>query len=303
MNSSRSLFLLFGSGAAGLAVAMFAAWVARLVLRDRGPTAASWEFERSRRATLCKLNSTYRWFEPVIDELAAMYAKGSKTKLDAIAKQLISAAEPAQWKPEEYLAVKLMEGAIGGAFAFVLGYIVGGVFFGLIAGGFIAFALQQMGMSDLKTRAEKRVSTVKRRLPFAVDLMALMLEAGGGLLESLTTLVRDLRGHPLGDELNHIVSEIGLGRSLNESLARFQQRLPDEDVAELVFMIVKGDEFGTPMAQTFRTQAEQMRLKRSQWAEKAAGTAQVNIVLPGMIIMIACLMIIGAPFLLAAIGI
>ena len=79
--------------------------------------------------------------------------------------------------------------------------------------------------------------------------------------------------------------------------------MPDDDVAELVFMINKGNEFGTPMAQTFRLQAEQMRLKRSQWAEKAAGTAQVNIVLPGMVIMIACLIIIGAPFILAAIGI
>ena len=45
-----------------------------------------------------------------------------------------------------------------------------------------------------------------------------------------------------------------------------------------------------------------MRLKRSQWAEKAAGTAQVNIVLPGMVIMIACLIIIGAPFILEAVG-
>ena len=76
--------------------------------------------------------------------------------------------------------------------------------------------------------------------------------------------------------------------------------MPDDDVAELVFSINKGEEFGTPLAQTFRIQADQMRLKRTQWAEKAAGAAQVAIVLPGMIIMIACLLIIGAPFVLSA---
>ena len=41
-----------------------------------------------------------------------------------------------------------------------------------------------------------------------------------------------------------------------------------------------------------------MRIKRSQRGEKAAAEAQVNIVFPGMIVMIACLLVVIAPILL-----
>ncbi|MBL9094361.1 MAG: type II secretion system F family protein [Planctomycetaceae bacterium] len=298
----RTQLLLAASCAAGLGTAAATSWVLTLVGRARPTTAAAWEFESARRIELRKGNSAYRWFEPVVDELAAMYRKRGGKKLEALRTQLVAAGVALPWKPEEFMAVKLVEGAIGGMFALLFGVMIGSPIFGLALGGITAFFLQRNAVGDVAKKASKRVSLVKRRLPFAVDLMALMLEAGGGLLDGLNTLVRDLGNHPLGQELAIIVSEINLGRSLHESLTRFQQRVPDDDVAELVFMINKGNEFGTPMAQTFRLQAEQMRLKRSQWAEKAAGTAQVNIVLPGMVIMIACLIIIGAPFILEAVG-
>lgn len=297
----RSQLLLAASTFAGLGTAALTTWIQRSVNRPMPKTAATWEFEGSRRIALRKGSAAYRWFEPVVDEIAHWYRRSGR--LPKLATQLVSAGEPLPWKPEEFLAVKLAEGLIGGAIGFLLGFLMGGPGLGVIFGVAATAFLQYNAVSSVAKKAGSRTSLVKRRLPFAVDLMALMLEAGGGLMDGLTTLVRDLSGHPLGDELSIIVSEINLGRPLNESLQRFQQRVPDDDVAELVFMVNKGNEFGTPMAQTFRLQAEQMRLKRSQWAEKAAGTAQVNIVLPGMVIMIACLVIIGAPFILAALGI
>ena len=297
---NRAQLLLAASACAGFAAATLAALVQRSVLRPRPTGAAAWEFETSRRLKLSAGNSTFRWFEPLVDELAARHRRRNPVGLEKIGAHLTSLNTPLPWKPEEYVAAKQLESAIGGLFGFGLGYVLGGVLLGLLLGGLAFFVLTRMAVHDLGEKAGRRTSIVKRRLPFAVDLLALMLQAGGGLLESLKTLVTDLRGHPLGLELETITEEIRLGRSLRESLVRFQQRVPDDDVAELVFSINKGEEFGTPLAQTFRIQADQMRLKRTQWAEKAAGAAQVAIVLPGMIIMIACLLIIGAPFVLSA---
>jgi tight adherence protein C len=299
----RTQLLLAASTAAGFGSAALGAWVYGLVTRPRSMSAQAWEFEASRRVALRKGNSAYRWFEPVVDELSAWYRRLPADRLLTFSKQLVSAAEPLPWKPEEYYAVKLVEGAMAGAIGVVLGMLLGMPVLGIALALGLPLFLQRNAIKNIVQKAAARTSQVKRRLPFAVDLLALMLEAGGGLMDGLTTLVRDLRGHPLGEELGMIVSEIQLGRPLHECLLRFQSRVPDDDVAELVFMVNKGNEFGTPMAQTFRLQAEQMRLKRSQWAEKAAGTAQVNIVLPGMVIMIACLIIIGAPFILQALGI
>jgi len=295
----RQQWLFYGSATMAAATAVLSWLVLRLVWRPRPLSAAAWEFEASRRVQLAKANATYRWFEPLVDELAARARRSPKT-LEEIGRNLVAMNDPLPWKPEEFTAVKQLEAGIGAVVGFGLGYMFGGLIPAVLLGGAAFWVLVRMGLKDLGEKAGKRTNLIKRRLPFTVDLMALMLEAGGGLLESLTTLVSDLRGHPLGGELDLIVGEIQLGRSMRDSLIRFQRRVPDPDVAELVFMINKGEEFGTPLAQTFRIQAEQMRLKRSQWAEKAAGAAQVAIVLPGTIIMVACLLIIGAPFLLSA---
>jgi tight adherence protein C len=292
--------ILISSAAAGLAAAWLAWLVLSIVGRSRRTDAAAWEFEAARRMRLCQASSIYRWFEPLVDELAERNRGRRGDLLATIGKRLSAVGDGVPWKPEEYVAVKQLEALLGGVAGAVAGYVMSGFVTAAIAGIGLFLLLLRVGMGDLRDRAANRVSKVKRRLPFAVDLIALMLEAGGGLLDSLTTLVRDMKGHPLGDELGAIQSEINLGRPMRECFGRFQQRVPDDDVAELVFMINKGDEFGTPMAQTFRLQAEQMRLKRSQWAEKAAGSAEVNIVFPAMVIMIACLLIIAAPFLLAA---
>jgi tight adherence protein C len=74
----------------------------------------------------------------------------------------------------------------------------------------------------------------------------------------------------------------------------------EETVSELVFAINKSDELGTPIAQTLAELADQMRLKRQQWGEKVAGEAQVKIMFPGILIMLACIIVILAPILLAA---
>ncbi len=302
MNNEVPILLIEGASATCLAVVALAAIILGSVCRNRATTAPAWEFEAQRRIALAKGSATFRWFEPFIDELAEFHKRRASARLEKIRKELVCAAEPLPWKPEEYLAGKEIEGAIARfTIAMSLGFLYGGLVVGLIAAIAILALTVRLSLSSLAERATKRSQTIKARLPFAIDLIALMLEAGAGLLESLNTLVRELRGHPLGDEFALVVNEVGVGRSIQSSLNRFQQRVPnDEDIAELVFMINKGDEFGTPMATTVRLQADRMRLKRSQWAEKAAGAAQVAIVFPGMLIMIACLLIIAAPFVLSA---
>jgi len=86
-----------------------------------------------------------------------------------------------------------------------------------------------------------------------------------------------------------------------DALRNFVTRTQDEDVAEVVLAIIEGEELGTPLAKILRIQAEQMRQKRSQWAEKASSEAEVTLVFPAMLIMIACLILVVAPFILTAI--
>jgi tight adherence protein C len=142
----------------------------------------------------------------------------------------------------------------------------------------------------------------KRRLPFAVDLMALMMEAGAGFQDALRTAVTENSKHPLGEELSLVLRQSDLGEQRSKALESFQQRIADPDVRELVAAINRGEELGTPLSSILRTQADQMRLKRSQWGEKAAAEAQVSMTFPSMLIMIACLLLVLGPFVLPAIS-
>ena len=91
-----------------------------------------------------------------------------------------------------------------------------------------------------------------------------------------------------------------MGRSRHHALDHMSKRLRDQDIDELVFAINTGEEMGTPLSDILRLQADTLRLKRAQWQEAAAGRAQVQIVFPGMLLMLTCLAIVLAPFLLPA---
>ena len=69
----------------------------------------------------------------------------------------------------------------------------------------------------------------------------------------------------------------------------------------LVFACNESEELGVPIAETLKSQADRMREKRMAWAEKAAHEAEVTMVFPSMLIMMACLITVGTPFILAGI--
>ena len=142
------------------------------------------------------------------------------------------------------------------------------------------------------------MKSLKLRLPFAIDQIALMMEAGAGFEDSLKTVVSDNADHPLSEEFSEVIRQMSLGRPRSQALFGFRDRMADDDVSEIVFAITKGEELGTPLSNILSEQADQMRLKRSQWGEKAASEAEVQMVFPGMITMVACLLVIVAPILL-----
>ena len=60
--------------------------------------------------------------------------------------------------------------------------------------------------------------------------------------------------------------------------------------------MIQAEQLGTPLAGVFRTQADVLRLKRSQRAEAIAGEAGVKMLLPGVLVMAATVIVIIGPF-------
>lgn len=282
----------------GAAVGLVAWWVLGQWRNPAPAPLSSSHFESERRARL-EFNPVYRNFPSLVHELASLIKRFLREeKSTEIQHQFRQAATPEPWEPEEYLALKVIEGTaaglvVGGIMALAMGWIGGAV-----ATLFIAVIYPNVALARLREEGILRLRAVKMRLPYVIDLMALMIEAGANFQDGLKTVVRESRGHPLGEELARVERQIEGGMPRAEAMRSFHDRLTDEDIREMVFSINKGEELGTPLAGILRSQADQLRLKRSQWGEKAAAEAQVKMTFPGLIVTLACMLVVLAPILM-----
>jgi tight adherence protein C len=291
--SNSSIPLLVASLLAGGSVGLAIAIVARMITGKRLQRET---FEQSRRTELRQASRLYRWFEPLIDELTLFFPDGYAS--DKLTHHLKLTADSPPWTAAEFMAVKSIEALLIGiaivTFVTLLKMPLLGIGMALATG----LTYPSMARKSIINRGQKRLKRIKLRLPFAIDQISLMMEAGAGFEDSLRTVVADNRDHPLSIELAEVIRQMSLGRPRRQALAGFRDRMADEDTSEIIFAIIKGEELGTPLSNILREQAGQMRLKRSQWGEKAASEAEVQMVFPGMITMVACLLVIVAPILL-----
>jgi len=205
------------------------------------------------------------------------------------------------WEPEEFLGLvrtQAILAALGfGIFTWVLIHPIAS----LMIAPFVYLFYEPLRIRLLSDAAEKRRRFIRQRLPLIIDLLSLSLGAGSTFSGSLATAVRENRNHPIGEEFGEVLRQIGLGVPERKSLEALAKRVSDEPVDEMVFAVNKAMELGVPLANTLAEIADQMRLKVQQWGEKAAAEAQVKILFPSVVIMVACMIVIVAPFVLPAI--
>ena len=284
-----------------IAVTWFVIQLQRILQRHITERAAPWEFEEARRIRIRRENTAFRLFEPLIDELSESKLLSSVVRPDKVNRALTSGGSPLPWKPDEFVATKFMEGIL---VAVPIAFLLTG-FVDLSSNLSVVFLVIAIYLTQavrsLDRVARERVEEIEIRLPFGIDLIALMMQAGAGFTESVETLVADAKDHPLGEEFSRVLTDIRAGQPLNEALNNLQSRLNSPDINDMVFAIHKATELGTPLSDIFLSMADQIRLKRSQWAEKAAGKAQAMISFPALVVMCSCLLIIIGPFVLSAI--
>lgn len=283
----------------GLAVGGVAFVLLEIITRPRTVDVKLGRFEITRREKLREDSTTYRLFEPWVDQLAGPM-ESSGRGLGEVQQHLLASGVTVPWTPAEFLACKRVEAFAGAVVGFGFGWIFGGITSAIMGAllGFLGYEV--VAKRVLKSNAIRRQIKLKRRFAAAIDLMALMMEVGGGFQEALAVAAEESKGTPLGDEFAIVRRDLTMGKR-EDALRNFAKRTQDDDIAEVVMAVIEGEELGTPLAKIFRVQAEQMRQKRTQWAEKASAESEVALVFPAMLIMIACLILVAAPFLLTAI--
>lgn len=290
--------LLFGIALTALAAGAAAYLLTSLSHTSDDPPGGEGARLRALRAS----SATYRWFEPTVRALAGVYLRAAPVAAARLTHKLELLGVP-HWRAEELAAAKQVE-------AVLLGLVAGcgaGALFGPPAGvavGVLAVALfPYLLLNSYAARADEHVRLVRSRLPYAMDLMALMLEAGAGTLrECLERAGEEHAGQPLGGEIRRLLFGVEKGVKMTEMLRAMDRRLADPDVKDLVLTVTTAEERGISLREALRGLADRMRQRRVQWMEKSAEQAKVKITGPAMVTMLGCLLIVVAPIILHAVA-
>ena len=129
----------------------------------------------------------------------------------------------------------------------------------------------------------KRLPQIAAALPEAIDLMALVMQAGLDFQVALKHFVDQGPDGPLKDEFRVVSKEIQLGTSRVEALNRLCHRVSEPALKETVRTIIQGIELGASLAPLLRTQAQALRRRRAYHAEKKAAQAPLKLLFPLMV--------------------
>lgn len=285
----------------GGAVASLAWLVLSMIYAPRVISSTLGRFEEGRRQQLRDASTTYKMTEPWVDELIAFRAGTTTGMIATLRDNLPGTGDQTPWRPEEYLATRQVEGLLVGVSSFVVTSSLWSSTMALFASVMIGAGYVWLMVNEIKGKAKKRRDKIRRRFAPTFDLVSLMLGVGSSFQEALATVAEEAEGHPLGQELGRMLQDTELGGIRGDAIQAFSDRIADDDIGEMMAGIVEAEKLGSPIADVMQTQVEQMRQKRSQWAELAAEESKVKLVFPAMIIMLACLVIVAAPFILDAV--
>ncbi len=296
--TSDEWLLLIGCVGMGASVFMLVWWLVRVLESGEEESVDPWRFDVSRMLQLRRQDMLYRLFGPVIRFFARFNRAAFPEALPGIQRDLNAAGISRFWLPEEYLGRMELVALL---LAPVYGYLAVGSF-GPVTGALLCILLYVAIVFILRRRlaakALLRLRLIKRRLPYLLDLLTLLIEAGSTFLHALAQAVEEFRGHPIAEEFGRVLADLNLGKTRAEAFAAMRDRLQDDEISSIIGSILQGEELGTPVAHVFRMQADVLRIKRSQRAETIAAEAGVNMLLPAVLVMVAAALIIVGPFLL-----
>lgn len=140
----------------------------------------------------------------------------------------------------------------------------------------------------------KRQQAIRRALPDAYDLLVICAEAGLSLDSSFDRLAREMgEGCPeLSEEIGLTSIELGFLPDRSKALQGLADRVPLQGVRALVTTLAQTERYGTPLAQSLRVLANEMRTERMLKAEEKAARLPAIMTIPLMICILPPLFIV-----------
>ncbi|MTB88887.1 type II secretion system F family protein [Aeromicrobium senzhongii] len=154
----------------------------------------------------------------------------------------------------------------------------------------------------LNGKAVRRQEEIQYALPDLLDQITISIESGTSFENALARSGQTGSG-PLADEIVRTVQDISLGLPRREAYEGLVARTNVEELRKFVRSVLQGEEFGVPVSDIVRDQANEMRVGRRLRAEGVANQIPVKMLLPlmGTILPVLFIIVIG-PAVIGAIS-
>jgi tight adherence protein C len=155
----------------------------------------------------------------------------------------------------------------------------------------------------LNRLAKRRRLRLEHGMPDALDLLVVCAEAGLSLNQAIEEISRQLRpSNPdVAEEFAATAAEMQVLPDLGQALDNLVQRTGLDGLRSLIATLKQSIKFGTPLAESLRMLAAEMRAMRQARYEERAARLPVLLAIPMMMFILPCLlMVVGTPVVLRA---
>jgi len=191
--------------------------------------------------------------------------------------QLVQAGEPRELQPLDVVALQ----EIGAVCGLAVGLVACAGLRVHLGWSLIAGALgAACPLLWLRDQVRKRLLRISRALPYHLDLLTLAVEAGLDFTGALGRVVERGKSGPLTEELHLVLRQLRLGKTREEALKGMIARVKLPPLTQFLRALIQADRMGTGLGKILRIQSTQMRLERTQRAEKLANQAPVKMLAP-----------------------
>jgi tight adherence protein C len=146
----------------------------------------------------------------------------------------------------------------------------------------------------VKNKISKRLASINRAFPDALDLMLICVEAGMSLEMTFKRVSEEIGNQSieLAEELTLGTAELAYLPDRRQSFENLAKRVPLDGVKSLCMALQQSERFGTPLAQTLRVISQENRDQRMNAAEKKAAALPPQLTVPMILFFLPVLFVV-----------
>lgn len=289
--------MLYWGGRISLTVAAALAMWGLLTFERDAPRLDETAARRRREALAESLVLRAVW--PIVRAVAGLVARLElRETRPRLATLLRHAGQPLGMLVDELIALQVVLAVVVPGVLALLSFLALGMVHPLVL--CLAPVAFMMPVSRLRAEVQERTGEIERRLPYALDVIIVCVEAGVGFEDAVSRMIAASEpDHPLTEEFTLLRQELEFF-DVTRALGRLAERVPSQDLDRLVDAIVEGERQGTPYQKVLINARDMIRRRQSTRIEKAASRAPTLMLVPTLFIFASVLLILVGGMILGS---